>query len=239
MADKVIKVAVLEGNFAALCNLGLPLSVSLQLQEMGLELPDALWTVRSSSSGFSVSLFWPSKSDSVKKRKRKRKKRVKAKRIRTNVATQCLEPTESPEEYSKPLKSSDTSIDAHPPTRDESPSSSPSQSGSNTVDSKSQSPTSADELGDSIDLTSCCNVNFEMRDGCPGGIKILITWLQLLADGGKRKDSLILYCIGFLQTTLCERLTKTVAVNLMSLATIPTGANVRFDIYEGTPGLQI
>ena len=79
-----------------------------------------------------------------------------------------MEPTESPEECSKPLKSSDTSIDAHPPTRDKSPSSSPSQSGSSTVDSKSQSPTSADELGDSIDLTSCCNVNFEMRDGCPG-----------------------------------------------------------------------
>ena len=59
MADRAIKVSVLEGNFAALCNLGLPLSVSIQLQEMGLRLPDALWTVRSSSSGFSVSLFSP------------------------------------------------------------------------------------------------------------------------------------------------------------------------------------
>ena len=55
MADRAIKVSVLEGNFA-LRNLGLPLSVSIQLQEMGLRLPDALWTVRSSSSGFSVSL---------------------------------------------------------------------------------------------------------------------------------------------------------------------------------------
>ena len=35
MADRAIKVAVLEGDFAALSNLGLPISVSIQLQEMG------------------------------------------------------------------------------------------------------------------------------------------------------------------------------------------------------------
>ena len=51
-----MKVAVLEGDFVALCNLGLPFSVSYQLQEKGLKLPDALWTVKSSTSGFSV---WP------------------------------------------------------------------------------------------------------------------------------------------------------------------------------------
>jgi len=59
MADS-IKVVVLENDFAALCRLGLPVSLSLQLQQSGLKLADALWTVRSSGSGFSVSLFWPS-----------------------------------------------------------------------------------------------------------------------------------------------------------------------------------
>ena len=44
-------MTVLEGDFEALCNLGLPLSVSLQLQEKGLKLPNALWTMRSSSFG--------------------------------------------------------------------------------------------------------------------------------------------------------------------------------------------
>ena len=41
-----MEVAVLEGDFIALCNLGRrPFrSVSYQLQEKGLKLPDALWT---------------------------------------------------------------------------------------------------------------------------------------------------------------------------------------------------
>ena len=60
MADRAVKVAVLEGDFVALCNLGLPFSISYQLQEKGLKLPDALWTVKSSINGFSVSLYWPS-----------------------------------------------------------------------------------------------------------------------------------------------------------------------------------
>ena len=59
MADS-IKVVVLENDFAVLCRLGLPVSLSLQLQQSGLKLADALWTARSSGSGFSVSLFWPS-----------------------------------------------------------------------------------------------------------------------------------------------------------------------------------
>jgi len=56
MADS-IKVVVLENDFAALCRLGLPVSLSLQLQQSGLKLADALWTARSSGSGFSVSLY--------------------------------------------------------------------------------------------------------------------------------------------------------------------------------------
>ena len=46
LAGRVMEVAVLEGDFIALCNLGLrPFrSVSYQLQEKGLKLPDALWT---------------------------------------------------------------------------------------------------------------------------------------------------------------------------------------------------
>ena len=72
MAGRAMKVAVLEGDFVALCNLGLPFSVSYQLQEKGLKLPDALLTVKSSTSGFSVSLFWPSSlCESLKKRCRK------------------------------------------------------------------------------------------------------------------------------------------------------------------------
>jgi hypothetical protein len=87
-------VAVLEGEFAALRNLGLPLSVSLQLQEMGLKLSTALWTVRSTSSGFSVSLFWPNDTGVTVGRHKRR--RAKAKSLGTKAANQYLEPTVQP-----------------------------------------------------------------------------------------------------------------------------------------------
>ena len=78
MAGRAMKVAVL-GDFVALCNLGLPFSVNYQLQEKGLKLPDALWTIKLSASGCSVSLSWPSShGESMKKRKR-RIKRANAK----------------------------------------------------------------------------------------------------------------------------------------------------------------
>ena len=47
MADN-IKVVALEADYAVLCRLGLPTSLSLQLQQAGLRLADALWTARAS-----------------------------------------------------------------------------------------------------------------------------------------------------------------------------------------------
>ena len=81
MVDRAIKVAVLEGDFAAICDLGLPFSLSLQLQSFDLKLSEALWTAKSSSSGFSVNLYWPSGAVTEKvkpKRKKRRRKRPKA-----------------------------------------------------------------------------------------------------------------------------------------------------------------
>ena len=79
MADKQVKVAVLEGDFDALSKLGLPFSVRFQLQSAGLKLSKALWTAKTSNTGFSISLFWPlqkthmasaSQSQSLRRRKR-------------------------------------------------------------------------------------------------------------------------------------------------------------------------
>ena len=81
LVDRAIKVAVLEGDFAAICDLGFPFSLSLQLQSCDLKLSEAMWTAKSSSSGFSVSLYWPSgaMTEKVKpKRKRRHRKRPKA-----------------------------------------------------------------------------------------------------------------------------------------------------------------
>ena len=92
MADGIL-VLVLEKEFAALCRLGLPVSLSLQLQQSGLKLADALWTAKSSTSGFSVNLFWPSDTRTSKRGRRKGKavkpvqKDDKKTRKNTNVLT--------------------------------------------------------------------------------------------------------------------------------------------------------
>ena len=72
MADN-IKVVVLEADYAALCRLGLPTSLSLQLQQASLKLADALWTARASGTGFSVNLFWPAAAKATKRGRKKRK----------------------------------------------------------------------------------------------------------------------------------------------------------------------
>ena len=52
MADRPIKVAVLEGDFASLSELGFPLVLSLQLQQSCLRLSDAMWTAKSTNGGW-------------------------------------------------------------------------------------------------------------------------------------------------------------------------------------------
>ena len=84
MADKSIRVAVLEGDFAGLSAAHSHFN-SLQLQQSALKLPDAMWTAKSTAGGFSVSFFWPSVSSQTRcdkekiKKRRKRKRKTKAK----------------------------------------------------------------------------------------------------------------------------------------------------------------
>ena len=76
MAEKLtIHVAVLEGTFACLSELGIPLLACIQMQSMGLKLGEAQWTARSTNTGFSVSFFWPTGWKSTTRHVRKRKKR--------------------------------------------------------------------------------------------------------------------------------------------------------------------
>ena len=90
MADNAVRVAVLDGDFARLTAMGLPMAISVQLQQMALKLSDALWTAKNSNSGFSVSLYWPSSDlEKIKKSsnfplKRRRKRRKKSKVINSS-----------------------------------------------------------------------------------------------------------------------------------------------------------
>ena len=90
MADKAIRIAVLEGDFASLCALGLPLSLGVQLQQSCLKLSEAHWTARSTGGGFSVN-FWPAPENVnvlLKKKRKNRNKKGKAKaQISVSAAT--------------------------------------------------------------------------------------------------------------------------------------------------------
>lgn len=103
--EKAIKVAVLEGDFATLVGLGFPLSLSIQLQESCLTLRKALWTAKSTNSGFSVSLFWPA-PELKDKHQPKRRRRRRAKATKLVPATTSMDDKPSP----KPLNPSAKTI---------------------------------------------------------------------------------------------------------------------------------
>ena len=88
MADNGIRVAVLENSFAALKDLGVPFSVCLQLQQSDLKLAEAHWTARSTSSGFSVSFFWPVESYRSAKQQPRRKKRSRKPKKVNNIRSE-------------------------------------------------------------------------------------------------------------------------------------------------------
>ena len=99
MADKAIKVAVLEGDFASLCALGFPLPLSLQLQQSCLRLNEAMWTARSTNGGFSVSFFWPA-SDLKGQVQPKKRRRAKAKKMVSTVTESTYKPAPEPSKLS-------------------------------------------------------------------------------------------------------------------------------------------
>ena len=184
----------------------------------------------------------------MKKQRRKRRKRAKAKAVRANVVTQSLEPTKSSERCSNTSKSRNTQIDALPPsTGDKTP---PSEPGNSTVNTESQSPPSVYKPGDGVDLTSCSNVNFEMRDGCPG-VQYQdpddneAEWTPVVGRRRRKKrlpDFVLRRFSPDRRMQMAHRDCGNQSDDSSSgdeELTIPTGANVQFSINERTPGLQI
>ena len=72
-ASAAFRVCVLEGNYAKMTELGLPLSLAVELQTSNLRLDTSLWTARHTNGGYSVSFFWPSPRCKRRRRRRQRK----------------------------------------------------------------------------------------------------------------------------------------------------------------------
>ena len=68
-----------DGFYGELARLGLPLPLVASLKLNNLTLESAMWNVRCSATGFSVSLFWPSRGAKKKRRPRRRRQTTQAK----------------------------------------------------------------------------------------------------------------------------------------------------------------
>ena len=79
----------LEGVYAALHRLGLPFSLSGELQTRKLTLQQSVWTVKLTKSGISVSLYWPCLNN-----KRKKKKKNASRQVELDPELNDTKPTE-------------------------------------------------------------------------------------------------------------------------------------------------
>ena len=235
MADRAIKVAVLEGYFASLSALGFPMPLTLQLQQSDLRLHAAMWRAQSSKAGFSVSFFWPVANppdpaaglNNLKKKKRRTKRRkAKAGSIVEVVSLQAKSANSESGSPSIP-------IDAN-------------HDGPHS-DTKSQQSEEPLDQPTAIDLEECTDVMYEKKDDVHG-----VKYVCGESDGwtpvvGKRKKYKVPTCL------IKSRAPPHICANLPSTSdssdsdssgsncslNIPAGANVHYSKRGGKPGLQI
>ena len=182
-----IRVSVLEGSYAHLQAVGVPLPLCMHMQELGVWLNEAQWTAKQSIGGFSVSFFWPASARMPYHppvRARRRRRRPKKNR---STGSNCKE-SPSCEEGSAPAASSSTAAtpapDAHLPSKNVEPASpSGDDSVGNTLagcsttdvppvhplsdahpDSDLSSAEDVDSSTESIDLNTCDSVALDVQD---------------------------------------------------------------------------
>ena len=93
MADRPIRVSVLEQPFTSLQDLGTPVPVCFQMQHLGVMLETVHWTAKQTNACFSVSLFWPTLAGhsttgcvpAKKHSKRRRRRRKNRKCLNTKL----------------------------------------------------------------------------------------------------------------------------------------------------------
>ena len=259
MADRAIHVAVLEGYFASLTTLGLPMPLSLQLQQSDLRLEGAMWTAKSTRTGFSVSLFWPVNSaielKQTKKKRRRRNKR-KAKAIinfNSNVAPSapgsCVSKTvpinANPVESDVKVDTCNLPPECKP---DSDHSVSPLQEDGPSVSNMSkESDVSDQDEAVAIDLNACSEIVYRHQDDGTHGVKYVCDgkegWTPVV---GKRRKYKV-------PTRLVRlRAPPHVRATLPSSGSdsdsdsgsdcsldIPPGADVQYSVCRGKPGLKV
>ena len=170
-------MAVLESQYASLGDYGVPLSVCLQLQQLGLQLHEAQWTARHSLGGFSISFFWPALDNQQPAKKKQKSKKSKvnrrnASKSTTNQpATSHLKPGDAGSSAKSANVLDNSPIVAHhpPPEPELNPSTSNDQP-LHVPEAESTSPSEAELTSTSTvpNLSDCEDVKYESRNYTPG-----------------------------------------------------------------------
>ena len=111
---------VLDGCYLHLLSVGVPLPLCVHMQELGLMLGTAQWTAKQSSSGFSVSFFWPASHHPFCSNPRKRRRRRKKHNNRSNSRKKPKSPScekESAVHQSTGLTTDPATVDDLMPTQ--------------------------------------------------------------------------------------------------------------------------
>ena len=170
-----IRIAVLEGLFCGLHEVGVPFSVSLHLQERKLTFEKAQWTMKHTDSGFSVSFFWPTTEPASAPRRskvRKPRKRRNKKMPREGSAAFDGPPTLKENTGERETRHNDDDpIDAHPCLTKAFPENAPADSLS--VQGATSTPVLPTDLdsgpeAEGIDLMACKHVRFDVQSNTPG-----------------------------------------------------------------------
>ena len=257
MVDRAIKVAILEGDFAAICDLGFPIALCLQLQTNALKLSEAMWTAKSSGSGFSVSLFWPtSKVSNVKSQKKRRRRRKHKATTTVDVATSTSSPAQPVNLNAKSVSPSPNSahlinINSKPMVLETSTVSLPSTDELLVHSPSAQNETACCDDTDSesepeVDLLSCAEVVYEKRDGTHGvSYRDSSSKYQWTPVVGRRRKKTPLpdYVLRRLPPHRRQELQRVSSDSESSGSdqplVIPEKASVKFTVCEGKPGLHV
>ena len=146
--------------------------LSLQHQQSGLKLADALWTAKSSGSGFSVSLFWPSDTKTSKRGRRKGKavkpvrkddkKATKNTNVLTTTPVTCATTATAANQPETPTNAQQLIL-CENLTEISQPAEASENLMTTTVTSQCGSPQNINTLP-STDLQNCDEVMYEMKD---------------------------------------------------------------------------
>ena len=254
MADRAIRVAVLEGYFASLSTLGFPMSLSWQLQQSNLRLERAMWTAKSSKTGFSVSFFWPVANhgvSSLKKPNKRRKNRRKAKVTHNLQDNNTAIPTTTITTTSLGATTGatmSTPINANPSVSQQEAiiHSMPPQQESDASDHSNIEESELDE-NPAVDLKECSEVVYE-RKGDTHGVKYACEdgeegWTPVVAKRRRCKVPTRLIQLRappHVRSTLPDSTDSDSDTSGSDCSlNIPSGANVEYSLCHGKPGLKV